>query len=401
MRPLRVILVMIEPPSPFGDAAARGYYVLLKGLVGRGHRVTAFATSSRPANASDALLRFPAPEYDLRIFPQPPPARGFAAKLRSIHEPHGYLFSPELRQGLDAELTRGFDVLHLEHTWAGWLGLRHAARSVLNVHYLFSIDKAEEPARPGMDSIRRPLMVRAEARLLRRYPTITTLTPRLTEWVRGINPGANVLTIPLGLDASLYSFDPEPPPRPPTVALIGSFGWLPTLDAARRLLTRLWPQIRSQIPEARLQLVGRQAKLKLGSLADVPGVEVFEDVPDIAPYFQSADVMLYPTPLGSGMKVKVMEAFAYGTPVVTTLDGVEGLPVRDGIQAGIAVEDADLVERTVALLRDPARRIRQRAAARLLIESHCGPGVTLDRVESVYDGVVLAGGLRGLVGEGP
>jgi len=392
MTPMRVVLVMIEPPAPFGDAAARGSHVLLKGLVERGHTVTAFATSSKPANAQDALDRFPAPDYDLRIFPEPLPSRGITSKLQSLRRPLAYVFSPELRRGLQAELARGFDVLHLEHTWSGWLGLGHERRSVLNVHYLFAIDKADEPSSAGLEVLRGGLILRAERQLLRRFPTITTLTPRLTERVRQIHPGAEVHTIPLGLDVSLYPFDPDPPARPATMGLIGSFGWMPTLDAAHRLLTRLWPSIRQQVPEARLQLVGRQARVKLGSLADVPGVEVFEDVPDTAPYFRSSDVMLYPTPLGSGMKVKVMEAFAYGTPVVTTPDGVEGLPARDGIEAGVAVDDSGLIERTVALLRDPTLRRARRVAARRLIESHCGPGVTLDRVEAVYDGVRLKSG---------
>ena len=391
MRSLRVILAMIEPPSPFGDAAARGYYVLLKGLVERGHRVTAFATSSKPDNAADACQRFPSSNYDLRIFPEAPPERGIASRLRSIRQPLAYVFSPGFRSSLDAELAGGFDVLHLEQTWAGWLGRHYPARSVLNVHYLFAIDKLEEPVQSRLDRIRRRLMLRAEARLLRRYRTITTLTPRLTDRVQAINSRANVRTIPLGLDASLYAFEAEPPLRPPTVALVGSFGWTPTLGAARRLLTRLWPEIRVRVPEARLQLVGRQAKVKLGVLANAPGVEVFEDVPDISPFFRSSDVMLYPTPLGSGMKVKVMEAFAYGTPVVTTWEGAEGFPARDGIEAGIADDDAGLIDRTVALLNDPARRVRQRVAARRLIEDHCGPGVTLDRVEAVYDGIVTGG----------
>jgi glycosyltransferase involved in cell wall biosynthesis len=382
---------MVEPPSPFGDAAARGSYVLLKGLVDRGHRVTAFATSSHPDHEADALRRFPSPDFDLRVFHGPPPASGFRRKLRSIREPHAYLFSDELRQALRAELARGFDVLHLEQTWSGWLGLEHAGRAVLNVHYLFRIDREDDPIRSPMDFIRGHLTFRAERALLRRYPTITTLSPRLADRVREINPNADVRTVPLGIDVSLYPFDSDPDPRPPTVALIGSFGWQPTLDAADRLLTRLWPEIRRIVPEARLRLVGRRAKVKLGDRANVPGVEVFEDVPDIIPYFHSADVLLYPTPLGSGMKVKVMEAFALGTPVVTTREGVEGLPARDGSEAGIADDDQGLIDRTVALLGDRGRRVRQRVEARRLIEDHCGPGVTLDRVEAVYDGIVGRG----------
>jgi polysaccharide biosynthesis protein PslH len=391
MKPLRVVLVMIDPPSPFGNAAARDYYVLLKGLVERGHRVTAFATSSNLDHSAEALRRFPPPDYDLRIFPVPPPIGGIGSKLRAIREPHAYLFSPELRRSLAEKLSKPFDVLHLEQVWSGWVGLEHANRAVLNVHFLYAIDKGDGPISSPIEQIRSYSGIRAEQSLLRFYPRITTLTPRLTDRVRQISPSSEVRTIPLGIDTALYDFSPEPPPRPPTIALIGSFSWLPTLDAARRLLTRLWPEIRQRVPEVRLQLVGRQAKVKLGMLANLLGVEVFEDVPDTLPYFRSADVLLYPTPLGSGMKVKVMEAFALGTPVVTTPEGVEGLPARDGVEAGIANDDAGLIDRTLELLRDPARRVRLRVAARSLLEDHCGPGVTLDRVEAVYDGIVAGG----------
>src|SRR3982751_6629935 len=71
MRPLRIVLVMIEPPLPFGNAAARWFYVLLKGLVERGHHVTALAACSKPAEMEQARGLFPAPGYDLRLFPFP------------------------------------------------------------------------------------------------------------------------------------------------------------------------------------------------------------------------------------------------------------------------------------------------------------------------------------------
>jgi len=85
--------------------------------------------------------------------------------------------------------------------------------------------------------------------------------------------------------------------------------------------------------------------------------------------------------------VKVLEAFALGVPVVTTSEGIEGLPARDGVEAGVADDDSGLIERTVALLGDPGRADRQRQAARALVESHSGPGPVLDAVEDIYRGV--------------
>ena len=90
------------------------------------------------------------------------------------------------------------------------------------------------------------------------------------------------------------------------------------------------------------------------------------------------------------MKVKIQEAMAFGVPVVTTSDGVEGLPARDGQHAGISDDDAGLIERTVALLRDPGRQDRQRRAARQLLETHCGPEPTVAAIEAIYGHMLAA-----------
>jgi glycosyltransferase involved in cell wall biosynthesis len=88
------------------------------------------------------------------------------------------------------------------------------------------------------------------------------------------------------------------------------------------------------------------------------------------------------------MKVKVMEAFALGTPVVTTAEGVEGIPAQDGVHAGICEDDPGLIERTVELLNNPSRQQAQCIKARQLLESYCSPRVTLEQIEQVYEAIV-------------
>jgi len=380
----RIIVALTDPPLPFGDAAARWYYVLLRGLVERGHEVSAFVVCGDREQAGEVAERFPAAEYDVRMY-APPVRSGPLRKLETLRRPYSYRFSPELRRDLKAELARGVDVLHLEQLWSGWLGLEHADRAVLNIHYLFDIDFSDQPPASLSDRLRRGMTLRAERYLLRRYPTITTLTPRLSERVHELSPRSQVHTVPLGLDVSLYPFEPEEPAEhKPVVGLIGSFRWHPTYWAGVRLLTRLWPEIQRQEPKARLQIVGRRAREALGALASGPGISVAEDVPETIPYFRALDVLLYAPSRGSGMKVKVLEAFALGVPVVTTWEGIEGLPAEDGVHAGVCDDDEGLIRRTVALLRDSERRRRQRVAARALLEAHCTPGPTLDRLEAVY-----------------
>jgi glycosyltransferase involved in cell wall biosynthesis len=291
------------------------------------------------------------------------------------------MFSPELKADLAQELAAGYDILHLEQLTCGWVGLGHTEKSVVNVHFLHSIDLAE--ARVGR--LQKWLMCKAEARLLRSYGRFATLSDRLADGVRRINPRALVSVVPLGIDPSLYPYIADDCRiTQPVVGVIGSMNWYPSYSAAVRLLTRLWPEIKRQVTTARLQIVGWQARSALKEFLEMPDVTIEEDVPDIRPYFERMGVMLYAPERGSGMKVKVLESFGFGVPVVTTSEGVEGLPVVDGVHAGVCEDDAGLIDRAVALSRDPALQNCQRAAARELLESHCGPKATVDAIERIY-----------------
>jgi glycosyltransferase involved in cell wall biosynthesis len=201
--------------------------------------------------------------------------------------------------------------------------------------------------------------------------------------VRKLNRSAEVHTVPLGLDIMRYPFEVSAKDSP-IVSLIGSFDWRPSYSAGKRLIERLWPAIRQRVPGAQLLIVGRRALEFFGDHANAPGVSIHQDVPETLPYFREASVLVYAPERGSGMKVKVLEAFALGLPVVTTDEGVEGIPAMDGVHAGVANDDRGLIDRTVRLLESRHSRECQARAARALVEQHCNPGVTLDAVERLY-----------------
>jgi glycosyltransferase involved in cell wall biosynthesis len=394
MSPLRIVLVMIEAPVPFGNAAARWFYVLLRELTARGHQVTAFAACSKGSEIEEARRLFPPPAYDLRLYPFPV-RRGLFAKLETFRRPYSYMFSSELQRDLQAELARGFDILHLEQLWCGWLGLGHTDRALVNVHHLVWIDLEQTQPRNWRSRFDRWLMLHTERWLVRRYRYFRACSPRLVPEIQRENPSAAITTVPVGIEARLYQYIPdERRSNEPVVSIIGNMGWYPTHSAAVRLLTRLWPQIKKRVPQARLQLVGWGAKTALKEYLDWPDVLIAENVPDTQPYFERTAVLLYAPGRGSGMKIKVLEAMAYGVPVVTTSEGVEGLPAQDGVHAGICDEDAGLIERTVALLEDRTAQNRQRAAARQLLETHCGPQATVDAIEAIYSRMMSEQGVR-------
>ena len=389
---LRIVIVTTMPPLPFGHPpGGRWTYVLLKGLVERGHQVSMFVPSYRTEDADKLNQLFPTPEYDLRTYPvENETASWPTRKWRTLRQPFSFMFGNHLRCDVRAVLSEPWDVLHLEDAWAGWVGLPFdRRRTLLNFHNLYCVDDQAENGAAWRQQMLRRWQHRAEARLARSYPRLLALTPQLATGLRRIAPKATVDVVPLGMDVGLYSFIPaERRPNSQVVSVIGSMNWGPSLTAARRLIERLWPQIRASVPTAKCRIVGWNARKHLASYLDHPGIEILENVADIQPYFEDTSVMLYAPVSGSGMKVKILESFAYGIPVVTTSDGVEGIPAIDGVHAGICDDDAGLIARTVGLLRDRTQQEQQRQKARRLLEQHCGAESTLNEMERQYERVL-------------
>ncbi|HLL69248.1 MAG TPA: glycosyltransferase family 4 protein [Micromonosporaceae bacterium] len=158
----------------------------------------------------------------------------------------------------------------------------------------------------------------------------------------------------------LVSDDPSP-----RILLPGLFVWQPNIDAARRLVREILPLVRREYPAAQVWLAG----LHTGQLDDLAqdGVRIFGPVPDMRPLVRAADVVAVPLRLGSGTRLKILESFALGTPVVSTSLGAEGLDAANGRHLRVADDSADFAGAVLSLLRDPAAARQLAANARELV----------------------------------
>src|SRR5262249_12689933 len=115
------------------------------------------------------------------------------------------------------------------------------------------------------------------------------------------------------------------------ILFLGSLEWLPNLDAARLLLDSIFPAVRATVPTARLSIVGRTPPPgRAGRTAEAPGVPLHADVPDVRPFLARCAVFAVPLRSGGGSRLKILEALACATPVVSTRVGAEGLRLDAG-----------------------------------------------------------------------
>lgn len=126
----------------------------------------------------------------------------------------------------------------------------------------------------------------------------------------------------------------------------------------------VWPTLRAHASRPRLVMAGYICEVarELGADAD-PQVDLRGLVPDAAPLFAGADVMLAPYYYGDGIKVKVLEGIAHGLPVITTSRGLSNTRLVAGEHVAVADDGAQFVEQAAALLGDPGLRLRQATAA--------------------------------------
>jgi glycosyltransferase involved in cell wall biosynthesis len=169
-----------------------------------------------------------------------------------------------------------------------------------------------------------------------------------------------------------------PGPREPEALFVGHFDHAPNIDGLRWLVEHVWPGVVAERPEARLTVIGTRATDEVRGFGSRPGVRVLGYVPDVAPFLQRARLSVAPLRYGAGMKGKVVEAMAWGVPVVTTSVGAQGLGLTPGEHALVADEAAPFAAALAGLLGDAWRAEQiglagQRHVARLCAPEVVGP----------------------------
>jgi glycosyltransferase involved in cell wall biosynthesis len=336
---VRFAFVSRHNPTPQGSQDGKIFRALVEGLLADGHDVTAMSWAhDQPHDDMPAWC-----EYR----PVPPEA-GWRMHGRALFTPRWDAARIDWRPPADA-IAIAEDPL----SWA--VVAEHPGAAVV-FHYLTKID-APALRRPTPADLQD---MRHEGRVLRRAPLVLAMSARVAQARRD----ARVVPMAYPIPPAAIDLVDEP-----VVALLASWNWAPNHAALDRLLSA-WPAVRDAVPGARLLLAGRGLEhMGVGAIAGVEQVGAVALPEDV---LARAAVVAYPCPGTSGPKVKVIEALAYGVPVVTTPSGVEGLNV-DAADGPVVADDARFADALIALLRDPARRAERAARGRPAVTAGHSP----------------------------
>lgn len=185
--------------------------------------------------------------------------------------------------------------------------------------------------------------------------------------------------VPNGVDVDFYRGVRQgeiPPPieladGTPTVLFLAKFSYAPNQEAVDILLGEIYPVLASRYPRCRVLLVGKDPTPAMMAAAQKnPNIVVTGMVPDVRPYLAAAQVTVVPLRQGGGTRLKILEAFAAGCPVVSTAKGAEGLQVEDGVHLLLREAAQALAAGIISLWEDPAQAQRLALAGWELVDRH-------------------------------
>jgi glycosyltransferase involved in cell wall biosynthesis len=198
-----------------------------------------------------------------------------------------------------------------------------------------------------------------------------------------LGKGTNTSVVANGVDLEFFSAVKKNLPQNPTVLFVGTFKWLPNIEAVAEIVNKIWPLILQSLPSAKLKIVGFSPTDKIKAYANDHSIEVLGGIDDIRYAFATAHVLLAPIRSGKGTRYKVLEAMITGTPVVATTLAAEGLDLQNGRDVLIADTTRGLADATVRLLKDPELQRKLSQAGQQLVRH----GYSWDTISKELDKV--------------
>ena len=398
----RLRIMVLTPFMPFAKSLGFNIRVfqLVRQLATR-HQVSVL-TYGLPANAPDvAALR----DLGVEVRVVTPPFPGWGgrrvAQLASLASGRPYQYrelqTPAMQRELDRLLESStFDIVQVESSPVSGFDFRGHPIVVIDEHNIEyellsrSYRTERSAGRKFFSGVEYLKVRRAEQAAWKRAGGCLVTSRREETAVRRIAPHVPTAVVSNGVDLDYFTPSSEAPERD-SVLFTGQLTYRPNLDAIRYFTREILPLIVHVRPSTKLTVVGYGPP---DVLASITGANVLATgwVPDVRPYLRRAAVVVVPVRMGSGTRLKVLDALASGKAVVSTSLGCEGIEVRDGEHLLIGDDPEAFASHALAILRDPLLPGTLARSGRRLVEDRYSWSAVTNDLEAFYQR--LAAGAR-------
>ncbi len=389
---MRILWVATKAPVPPVDGGRLVALTTIRALTAAGHGVTVVAPVAPGTESATAAAAVAAGLHGLDLVPMRPAAWSLAIARGCVQ---GLPFTiarhdgAALRTRVDQILAAGnHDLVHAEQLQALAACRGALARGMPVVLRAQNVESE-------LWSTRRHFLLRAEARRLARYEgaaveragATIALTRRDAEQLARLGGGTLVDHIAAPFPASLPPGAPLP--GTPAVTVPASTGWRPNDDAAAWFGREVWTEVTARVPGAQLHVFGAGV-----SAVAERSITLHPAPADSAVMFPADGIVVVPLLTPAGVRMRILEAWARGLPVVATPAAIAGLDGEIANAVAIADGAAGLATTIAELAADPARRERMVAAGRTILRVEHDPALITGRLGTVYRTVVESAAQR-------
>ncbi|MYD11083.1 MAG: glycosyltransferase [Chloroflexi bacterium] len=398
---MKILLLTPDLPYPSESGAALRNMGIIRGLRAAGNEVSLLSFRSSPAEQPGGTLA----DTCAAVQTVPLPTRGRAQRLSTLltssrADLESRLASADYARALRRRLgAESFDIVQFSGIeLGGYLNLILAKKGGAKVVYdalnaeadlqrvIARVDAGQVKRLPAAlySSAQARRLARFEAAVCRSVDAVIAVSSEDRDLLQHYD-GAPITVMPNGVEAADY--------RPPTgiarstrhIVFSGKMDYRPNVDAAEWLCKTVLPRVWEEEPAARLSIVGRNPAPRLSALAQDPRVTLTGWVESVLPYLHDAALFVVPLRMGSGTRLKILQAMAAGCAVLSTSIGAAGLNSEARDALSIADDADDFARAAVALLRDDERRHKLGAQALAAVGKHYDWRALMPALLRVYE----------------
>ncbi|MGM0588476.1 MAG: glycosyltransferase family 4 protein [Bacteroidota bacterium] len=286
-------------------------------------------------------------------------------QLYSYLTPNSYWYnwaqSPQLHKTVQELLDKeDFDFVIGEFASMGHFDLETDAIRILDAHNV-EYDNFRRMSKLNWSAFRKRFYereytksYREEVAAFQRHDAIFATSQRDADLIGKDVPDIPRFVIPNGVDTQYFSKNGTVE-EPYSIVFTGTMRYVPNYDGMIYFLNEIFPEIKRQVPQAKIYIVGNNPPPVLQKYAS-DSVIITGFVDDVRPYIDRASVYVVPLNMGSGTRLKVVEALSMRKPVVSTSIGCEGIDVVDGEHIIIRDDSQEFAEAVIQLFTDHSSR---------------------------------------------